>query len=143
MTDAPEWMQRLSQKARAAAEQDMRSLRERAALAWPTEAAPDPLPFQWGDYDALRGVPVPGAYWNLVGDPIHIRESVKADKTWKAWVFSRDGETWSTTVQRGPIYSSQRDALVARRWATCRRMAAELASLDDAIDRAARGGANG
>lgn len=141
MSDAPEWMQRLSQKARAEAELDMQALRERAALAWPTEADPEPMPFQWGEYDRLTGDPVPGAYWDWTGEPVHIRKSVEADKTWKAWLFSHDGETWHTTVMRGRLYRSRRDALVARRWVICRGFAADLARMDDAIRR--EGGSHG
>lgn len=135
MADAPEWMQRLSQKARAAAELDMQALRERAALAWPTEADPEPVPFRWIEYDRLTGDPVPGVYWDWIGEPVHIRKSVEADKTWKAWQFSHDGETWHTTVRRGRLYRSRREALVARRWVICRGFAADLARMDDAIRR--------
>ena len=136
MTDAPyDWMQRLSQKARDAAERDMQSLRERAALSWPTEAVPAPVPFYWGDYDRLTGVAEPGAYWDLNAEIIHIRRKNDGDPTRTDWLFSRDEEGWTSMVWRGPLYRCRRDALIARRWRMCRDFAFKLAVLDEDIRR--------
>ena len=136
MTETPyEWMQRLSQKARDAAERDMQSLRERAALSWPTEADPKPVPFRWGEYDRLTGVVEPGTYWDSNAEIIHIRRKNDGDPMWKGWLFSRDGEGWTSIVRRGPLYRCRRDALIAQRWRMCRDFAFRLAVLDVGIRR--------
>ena len=38
-----------------------------AALAWPRESRPTPLPFQWGGYDMLKGAPSEGLFWRAEG----------------------------------------------------------------------------
>ena len=102
-----------------------------AALSWPTEANPAPMPFQWGDYDNLRGEPIPGKYWTKNGHILEIRPKAPTDKghritEWKSWVFRTEGGEWTTDVQRGPLFSTQREAKLARLWDQCEAAAKTL-----------------
>lgn len=100
---------------------------ERSALSWPSDPDPIPLPFEWGPYDRLTGEPVPGEYWCFHGWTVHHVFIRKAEgRTWKAWEFSRDGEKWTDSIQRGPLFQTSRDAHLAHLWAKCRECAREL-----------------
>lgn len=114
---------------------EMMASRIKTALAWPNEARPEPLPFRWGDYDRVYGEPIPGSYWRILGHrhafPVHIRHRVDGDKstTWKKWMFSNDGIRWSDSVQRGDLYVTKREALLALLWAECEKSAAVLSGI--------------
>ena len=103
-----------------------------AALSWPTEPKPAPLPFRWGDYDILHGEPVPGTYWSVsstYAQCAHIRSKQNGDEGWKEWRFSRDGEKWSVQVARGPLFATEREALLWVLWEICEAAADNLMRL--------------
>ncbi len=94
-----------------------------AALSWPREAKPEPLPFRWGDYDRLFGTPVAGEYWAVIGSRMvhfYLRPANELlHKTWKTWAFSDDGEKWTDYVVRGPLFATERDARLFLHWKAC------------------------
>ena len=103
-----------------------------AALSWPTEMKPTPLPFQWGNYDQLHGNAVSGVYWSIFsggGSQVHIRPKQKGDEGYKEWRFSRDGERWSVQVVRGPLFATERDAMLWVLWESCEQAAESLMRL--------------
>ena len=58
MTDQRNWRDaKIPQWVKDAVNAESKALRLTAALAWPQEARPTPLPFRWGDYDTLKGTP--------------------------------------------------------------------------------------
>ncbi|RID91859.1 hypothetical protein D2N39_11520 [Gemmobacter lutimaris] len=105
----------------------------RAALSWPNEGRPVPVPFRWGDYDNLVGTPEEGVFWttefNAVGSVRVARNDGIAAPVHKTWRFSCDGGNWSTTVVRGPLFRTEREARLALLWQHCDRFAVELAAL--------------
>lgn len=105
------------------------AIRKAAALSWPTEAKPTPVPFCWMEYDKLRGEPVEGVYWSASGNCIHIRRKFSDEYGWKEWRFSEDGVRWHTSIVRGALFSSERDALLWLLWEKCDQVASELAAI--------------
>ena len=112
---------------------EMRAQKLTIALSWPTEPKPEPLPFRWGEYDMVRGEPREGVFYGVHRNgayPVHIK---KNDGTigskWKGWAFSNDGEMWGTTVERGPLFATERDATLYVLWAACEEYAAKLAAI--------------
>ena len=103
------------------------------ALSWPTEAKPEPLPFQWGGYDILRGEPVAGEYWtamvSLHGQNLSAVKIRNTQSGWKKWEFSANGRDWSTSVIRGPLFASEADARLWMLWEACELCAAYLAKM--------------
>lgn len=107
---------------------ELRAHQLTAALAWPTEAKPEPLPFQWGGYDRLIGEPREGSFWRIDGryvGAVHIRKT----NGWRSWEFSSDGREWSTSVRRGPLFESEHEACLYQLWCECERFAGELLAL--------------
>jgi len=107
----------------------------RAALSWPTESKPEPLPFRWGDYDILHGTPREGVFWSTSFDferpsvsKIHIKEN-DGGNGYKKWAFSRDGEKWGTSVHRGHLFETERAARLWLLWAACENYAAKLVNI--------------
>lgn len=96
-----------------------------SALSWPTESKPIPLPFRWVEYDKLHGEPVAGKYWALEGGRITEFSLRPTEKSWKRWEFCQNGQ-WSTTVQRGELYATKREALLALLWNKSRSFAEQL-----------------
>ena len=108
--------------------------RRYAALSWPTEAKPTPLPFGWGDYDRQHGTPVEGIYWDDRANEVHIKESDGSiSRGWKKWVFSYDGSRWSTSVCRGHLFSTKRDAYMHMLWVECEKSANALMQIKDKL----------
>lgn len=108
------------------------------ALSWPTEAEPTPLPFYWAEYDHIRGDPVAGSYW-VIGmfnhvHAVHIRTKLEGEKGWQQWRFSRDGKIWDTSVIRGFLYPTKRDATLAYLWKECRNSAKTLHAIRSKLD---------
>ena len=140
MTDARDWRDaKLPQWVKDAAQAEIDQWRLTSALAWPTEAKPEPLPFHWGDYDRLTGVPVPGQYWVATSRGVDTFMLATASELqpedrlylggemWKKWVFkTSEGGRWHTSVQRGPLFASERDARLYRRWLMCEDFARQL-----------------
>jgi hypothetical protein len=127
-TAAPKW-------AVEAATAEMAAMKRRLALRWPDEARPEPVPFHWGEYDRLTGTPITGAYWYIgrYGRPfmVQIREAIDIDGR---SVFGQKfrfnyGENWTDKVQRGSLYMTERDALLAALWAACDEAAETLESV--------------
>lgn len=109
--------------------EDLQSYQITAALSWPTETNPEPAPFMWGEYDCLYGEPSPGVYWSVQSDRIQetqIREAQTG--TWKKWEF-KTSHDWTTSVPRGKLYHSERDAFLAALWIACADAAQNLAKL--------------
>jgi hypothetical protein len=103
------------------------------ALTWPTEAEPEPLPFSWGAYDSMKGEGhAPGHYWGLdfqnFACPVFIRHREESDtgNRWDKWRFSSDGVRWNSSVIRGPLYATEREANLAILWRECRKAAKTL-----------------
>jgi len=103
--------------------------RKTAALSWPTEAKPTPVPFHWAEYDLLHGVPVEGVYWSASGNCVHIRRKFSDEDGWKEWRFSGDGVRWHAYIVKGPLFSSGREALLYLLWKKCDLFASELAAI--------------
>lgn len=111
---------------------ELRANQLTAALSWPTEAKPEPLPFRWGDYDRLIGEPRDGMFWSVAHgvEPVHIKANRgQHGQTWKDWAFSDDGEQWHTTVRRGPLFETERDARLYHLWSECEAAAKKLLKL--------------
>jgi hypothetical protein len=129
--DTRDWREAKPKWAIDAAQAEMKRWEVTAALSWPQEARPEPLPFQWGEYDTVHGTPEPGTYWNTgrYASRVEIREKVKGDVTWKRWLF-REGvrEEWTTSVVRGPLYATEREACLAALWNACEAAAPALAA---------------
>lgn len=126
-----DWREAMPKWAVQAAIDELAASKRRLALRWPDEARPTPVPFQWGEYDRLEGTPVPGQYWRLSYDgtyvnAVYIREKTVNDPGYKPWWFSDDGERWTTSVQRGPLYATEREAKLAALWNACDEAAAKL-----------------
>ena len=107
--------------------------RRHAALSWPTEAKPTPLPFGWGDYDRQHGTPVEGIYWDYRVNEIHIKENDGNVEGWKKWVFSRDGVRWTTSVCRGHLFATKRDAYLHMMWCECEKSANVLMKIRERL----------
>jgi hypothetical protein len=107
---------------------DLHEWKLTAALAWPKEAKPAPVPFSWGDYDRPIGSPVAGIYWSANGKArkVEIREKTAEDTGCKPWRFNEDGRGWSSNVVHGPLFSSERDATLYLLWSACEECARKL-----------------
>lgn len=125
-SSAPKWV-------KDAAQAEIDAYRLTAALSWPTEARPSPLPFRWGAYDRLVGDPAAGEYWFLgARDAKRIEiagNEPKVVDTWKKWVFRYDGGNWTCSAQRGPLFSTKRDAQLYLLWDKCEDAAKTLLGL--------------
>lgn len=118
--------------------EDMQQMALKAALAWPTEAKPEPLPFQWGDYDLTTGNPIPGSYWVVsIGKHVEafdlaISADLQDDDKSKLikrnkWAFrSKEIGKWSSCVIRGPLFASEHEARLYRLWLLCEEAAKTL-----------------
>ena len=115
---------------------EIEALRITAALSWPTEQKPEPLPFGWGAYDHCHGDPVEGDYWlAFVGrldtssrvSRVSIRRN--QDGGWKKWQFREGDDAWTTRVVRGPLFATERDARLWALWGACETCAKALAAL--------------
>lgn len=111
-------------------EDEFAALKLTAALSWPTEPRPTPLPFCWVEYDQLIGVPDPGVYWTERGEKFELRLKEGATPTgWKAWEFRTSGSKWSTHKTRGRLFDNERDARLWMLWDASERAAKELMRL--------------
>lgn len=115
------------------------ALKLTAALAWPTQAKPEPVPFRWGEYDRVIGEPHPGTYWqarwNSYGgsvDKVRIKKNDGSRPSWKAWAFSGDGENWHTSIPRGHLFATEDDARLSPLWLACEDCAQKLMKLREA-----------
>lgn len=106
----------------------MKASELKAALAWPTEAKPEPLPFRWVDHDRLRGTAREGVFWSPISESaVHIKlNNGKHGNGYSQWAFSRDGENWNTNVMRGPLFESKYDAQLYELWGRFERSAEEI-----------------
>lgn len=113
-----------------AAEAEMKQMSRRLALRWPDEARPPPVEFGWGGYDFLTGKPTPGKYFSAShkGEsfPVYIKERPDERTFFKKWLFSRNGDKWTESVVRGPLYVDEKDAALAGLWEACDKAAADL-----------------
>lgn len=121
--NGPQW-------AKDAAQSEIDAFRLTAALSWPTEARPEPLPFRWGEYDRLFGEPVEGDYWAAAHRLRQVsiaQHDGSVGRAWKRWMFAYDGaDGWTTQVQRGPLFASKRDAILYNLWDECEKHAKAL-----------------
>lgn len=114
------------------AEKEITALKLRLALRWPDEARPTPVPFQWGGYDTLRGDPIEGDYWSVWPSgvvKISIRKKLETESGWRKWRFSVNDRSFTDSVQRGPLYESEREARLAALWKACDECARSLADV--------------
>lgn len=122
------WIEKLSKANRA----KLKAMMEDRALGWPTYPDPQPVDFQWGSYDHLQGIAIPGTYWISIfgyAEKIEIR---RGNGRWEFCV--NDNPKWTTNVVRGPLYRSKMDALHALRWRKSRENARELEVIDRLIE---------
>ncbi len=112
--------------ARDAIEAELDQWRLTAALAWPTEAKPEPLPFMWGDYDRIIGDPLEGTYYAVPNSESLVQFDLAKSNHWKGWVFKPRGYDWSIMVVRGPLFARESDAKLYRRWLICEECARKL-----------------
>lgn len=138
MTQTQDWRSaKMPKWVKDAIEAELKSTALHAALTWPTEPQPEPLPFQWGYYDRLVGEPREGIFWDQSAEEVHIKANDgTAGQIWKAWMFSTDGERWSTSVRHGPLFATKRDALLYILWRRCHANAAELHKIRESIRKA-------
>jgi hypothetical protein len=139
MTEKRNWRDaKLPTWARDSVQAEIDQWRLTAALAWPTQAKPQPLPFRWGEYDKLTGEPYPGTFWAShthridrfdlcsLGD-LSDEDRGGINVKWKRWAFrTSEGWPWHTNVQRGPLFDNEADAKLYRRWLLCEKFAREL-----------------
>ena len=129
MTNDRDWRKaKIPQWVKDAVTDESNALRLTAALTWPQEARPTPVPFHWGGYDALSGEPYEGLFWNSDG-AVHIRKSLPEQRAYSRWQFSSDGKRWADTKRRGPLFLTERDAKLNNLWDACTRCAGQLAVL--------------
>lgn len=105
------------------------NMRKTIALSWPQEPEPEPAPFQWGEYDRLLGEAVAGVYWKVGHRHVEKTEIAKNDQAtpkWKQWMFKYSDGDWTTSVPRGALYLSERDARLAVLWKECNDCAERL-----------------
>lgn len=124
-----------------AAQAELAAGKRRLALRWPDEARPEPVPFQWGEYDRLEGTPVAGSYWKaddrFGSYEVQIREATADDtrstfgQKWRFNLPSTRANGWTDRVQRGPLYATERDAKLAGLWNACDQAAANLEKVWD------------
>jgi hypothetical protein len=140
MSDKRDWRDaKLPAWAKDAVQAEIDQWRLTAALAWPTQAKPQPLPFGWGGYDRISGTPYPGTFWAVSETRIDKfdlarRSDLSAEDsmhlggpTFKTWVFrTSEGGRWHTGIQRGPLFDNLPDAKLYRRWMLCEKFAREL-----------------
>jgi hypothetical protein len=129
MSEERDWRKAKPKWVVDAAEAEMRQWQLTAALSWPTELKPEPMPFRWGDYDRLTGDPVAGEYWQINGHKVAIRSRQESDRGWKRWYFRTGGGNWTDNVTRGALYASERDAWLATLWRKCEDCAEQLAHI--------------
>jgi hypothetical protein len=112
---------KLPQWVKDSIERDMKASEIRAALSWPTEAKPTPLPFYWGAYDQLHGTAVPGTYYtpgtslrvNVTGEGYNAR--------------SHHGEKPNPHSQvRGPLFKTLYEARLYSLWEECDNCAKKI-----------------
>lgn len=117
-------------------EKEMKAQRLTSALSWPTEAKPEPLPFRWGDYEMCYGDPVPGTYYGVEGRfsvrKVSIRTKQSDDAGWKTWRFDI-GSGFSSSVFRGPLFETEKDAKLYALWMKCEECAAEILYLRERL----------
>lgn len=142
MTDAPRnWREaKIPQWVKDAVADEIKVVKLRAALSWPAEARPQPVPFKWVEYDKLIGEPVEGFYYQPGGRALHIRKKREDEREmhgnlyWKTWLFSDDGNRWMTSVTRGNLYATYREGVLAGLWAECDAAAARLMEIRRRLD---------
>lgn len=122
--------------AKEAAQAEIDAWKLTAALAWPTEARPEPLPFRWGEYDILSGDPDPGLYWFSDAYGVKSVEIKKNDgaltSSWKPWIFRYPpSDNWGSSVKRGPLFQTRRDAALWHLWNECETAARALMKARD------------
>ena len=141
MTDQPkDWRDaKMPNWAGIAVQAEIDQWRLTAALAWPMQAKPEPLPFWWGNYDVLEGTPYPGTFWAAGRCRIEkfylarVADLSVEDKnkfgvvSWKTWAFrSHDSARWTTNACHGPLFDNEADAKLYRRWLMCEDFAQQL-----------------
>lgn len=109
-----------------AAEAEMASMKRMLALRWPTETRPVAMSFRWGDYDQLKGQPIPGVYWHVNGNSFISMVEIIPDSGWRKWKFRYGAGDPSTNVPRGPLFNLEREARLYALWNLCERAAVSL-----------------
>jgi hypothetical protein len=127
----PKWVQ-------DSIEAEMRQTALTAALSWPSEAKPEPLPFRWVEYDMLRGPATEGVFWAEDARKLEIRkrdnvppEMIRlGDMGYGEWVFRvGDAPQFVGQIVRGYLFASEHEARLWRIWKACEKFAAELLAL--------------
>jgi hypothetical protein len=140
MTDKPkDWRDaKMPNWAVIAVQAEIDQWRLTAALAWPTQAKPKPLPFWWGEYDRLVGEARSGRFWRSEAygierfdlcrtEDLPEKERKYVDPPHKQWAFRRGNEMrWSGYVVRGLLFDNEADAKLYRRWLMCENFAQQL-----------------
>lgn len=111
-----------------------------AALSWPLEPKPKPLPFGFGSHDSMVGSVQPGVYWqNSIGfvSKFAVRLRVKGDMGFSRLVFNRNPDNplskWSNDVVRGPWFRTEKDACLFVLWEKCEDASRLLFSLKETV----------
>jgi hypothetical protein len=107
---------------------EMAAMRKTLALRWPSEAKPKAI-FGFGDYDRSWNDVRYGEFWVAHGPWVHkvvIREKLDNENGWKMHRFSVDGRDFSSDVQRGHYFETEKDAQLYRLWLQCENKAKEL-----------------
>lgn len=126
---------KIPQWAKDAIEAEAKALRLCAALAWPQEARPVPLPFGWWEYDRLSGTPVAGRYWGIAGGVNGYCVHVDVALIGASWRSAQDGRPFSAySIHRGHLFATKREALLHMLWTACDDAARKLMNAREAVD---------
>ncbi len=137
----------IPQWARKAAQEEIDQWRLRAALAWPTEEKPHPLPFWWDDLDVitgratLNGSPYAGTFWAVHKRALsmqrfsltlveNLNQKDRADlgevgeRNWSFRIGT--SHKWDIIPVTGQLFEWQAEARLYLRWLMCDNFARQL-----------------
>lgn len=144
MMDERNWRDaKIPQWVKDAVAKEQEALEITAALSWPTEAKPAPMPFRWGEYDSLKGEVQEGIFWichhsHVQKLEIRFRDNLKEGEIDRsrypqykkvAFKVGDDERGFTTDVQRGPIFATEHDAWIFLLWNKCEEAAKKLMKL--------------
>ena len=145
MTDQRNWRDaKVPQWVKDSIAADLAAYKLTAALSWPTEARPAPLPFQWGPYDMLSGTMQDGVFWspNVHGLRFEIRkrENINPDDLGRnvmphdKVLFRTEFGKFDRTPMRGPLFATRREAQLYQLWTLCDECAKTLMQVRNAME---------
>jgi hypothetical protein len=127
-----DWREGLPKWRLEAIEKEMKESALNAALSWPNEPRPEALPFWWSDYDGMKGNGhTDGTYWQPYGGgawTLPSVNSVEISRKDHRWLFNG-----KSSVTRGGLYKSPKDAWMSALWDACDQSAAKLLHIKERV----------